>query len=231
MIQLVLLMSTELVLSNVYRDTQLASYVTNIINHSLLSLFSLFVYVSSTDDDIYAAKSNTILELFCAQWLMMYFLFDLFRMFTGIIKMQSIYVAHHLIGMSLLILIEHSGMLHRYIPVICLFEMSSVPLNIRYALLHTGKHKLSSQVIYSEIIFVISFIVVRWLFGFNKAYQVILKLHAIENKNRMEVVVAYTITLVIMMFLLMHINWTFEIMYKLVKKWKIRYNSTNYTIG
>ena len=144
-------------------------------------------------------------------------------MLIGIVKLQWVFVAHHLIGIALIILIEHSGMLHRYIPIICLFEVSSVPLNIRYALLHVGKDKLSRQVIYTEVAFFISFLMVRWVFGFRKAYHLIMTLHEIEEKNHLESVVAFTVTVVVLMFLLMHVHWTvgiFKRVVKYIKKWK-----------
>ena len=216
MIQLVCLLALDLFLSHVYQgDMKLASYVTNTISHALLSMFSMGVYLSAPDMEL--DSKTTELELFCGEWLKWYFVVDLGRMFVGTIRFQDIFVAHHLVGIALIVLIEHSGMLHRYIPVICLFEISSVPLNVRYALLHSGEPKMSRQVIFSEVAFFLSFIVVRWGFGFNKAYAVLMELHEIEDRNRLQTVVIYTTTIVLLLFLIMHVHWTFGIVKRVVK--------------
>lgn len=210
MIQLVCLLTLDLILTHFYRgDMVLASYITNAINHTLLSTFSFVVYLRDTQ--------NTELELLCGEWIKWYFVLDLGRMFVGIIKFQSVFVVHHLVGIVLVVLIEHSEMLHKYTPVICLFEISSVPLNVRYALLHIGEDKFSRRVIYSEVAFLLSFVFVRWGFGFNKAYDALIELHAIEDGDRLQTIVIYTTTLVLLLFLLLHIHWTFGIIKRAVK--------------
>ena len=226
MIQLVALLTLDLLLSHVFKgDMLLASYVTNVVSHALLSVFATSVYLSAPDMEL--DSETATLELFCGKWLKWYFVLDLFRMTVGIVRLQWIFVAHHLIGIALLVLIEHSGMLHRHIPVICLFEASSVPLNIRYALLHTGNDKLSSRVIYAEVVFFMSFILVRWGFGFNKAYDVLVQLHAIDDKNRLQTVVAFTTTIVLFMFFMMHVHWTIGIFKRVAKYIKrVKYKSS-----
>lgn len=223
MIQLVLLLISELLLVHVYQgDMVLASYANNILSHALLSTLAIGVYFSSSDMEIKVDDAK--FELFCGEWLKWYFVLDLMRMLTGIIKLQGIYVAHHLFGISLITMIEHSGMLHRYIPVICLFEVSSVPLNVRYALLHIGRDKMSKQVIYSEIVFFVTFILVRWGFGFRRAYEIIVRLYEIEEKTRLEKNVTITTSIVVLMFLLMHVHWTFGIFKRVLKyinKWRV----------
>lgn len=217
MIQLVILLILEIVLIRVYNgDMRLASYVNNIISHSLLSTMALVTFTIAPDDDL-KSQSSTEFELFCGDWLYWYFVLDMCRMAIGITEINSIYVIHHIFGIILLITIEKSGMLHRYIPVICIFEASSIPLNVRYALLHTGKDKMSKNVIYSELAFFVSFIIVRWIFGFNKAYEVVHKLMSLENKTGVEKALTTSTTIIVLIFVSMHIYWTIGLVKRAVK--------------
>lgn len=186
-----------------FYDTWLSSCITNIISHSLLTSMSLFTFfamdVSPDDFDIEDGWC-----VVCGNWLLWYLVYDLFRMILNIVPRDDIYVVHHLSAIVLMSVMLEYGMLHYYIPIICLFEASSVLLNVRYALLHTGR---TDYLLYVEAAFVVVFVFVRLIFGFGNVLNGCLLLWRVEEKTVTEFFVMIVVFLSTIIFMALHAFW------------------------
>lgn len=219
MFELLTLLVINLVSAHIYaNDMVLASYVTNIVSHTILSTMSLAVlFTPISDMTPHDYDMIGEFEVVCGEWLKWYLVIDLFKMLTGVLlRYDSMYVLHHVFAITLVELIIRTGMLHYYLPVICIFEISSIPLNIRYALLHVNGDRV--HVLYTEIAFVVSFFVFRLLYGFSKAKEAIDILLEIDNKTTEEWFVTVVVMVIVGVFIAMHAVWTVGIVQKVKKR-------------
>lgn len=212
MIQLVILLLIDLILANIYQgDMVLSSYVTNIISHTILSFMSILVFFVISDLEPIDIDRVGAYEVFCGRWLVWYLVMDVAKMFLGISKYDNVYAVHHVFAIVLVESIIRFEMLHYYLPVICIFEISSIPLNIRYALRHVGTERAS--LIYTEFVFFILFVTVRLWFGFKKAFEAISMLIELENDKWVFIGIVVT---TVAIFALLHVVWTVGILRRLL---------------
>jgi hypothetical protein len=211
MFQLILIATIDLFFIYVYRDLRLASFVTNICSHSILSFMSIYVYLTSTVEynDVFATGSS---EVFCAEWMFWYLCYDTGKLLMGVYDNNSkLYYVHHILAMLLLDLIIRFEFLHHYLPVICMFEISSIPLNIRYALRYLDISDKNSIV---DVVFVMSFVMVRWCFGFYKGVQALYVINTLEHEH---VAATFVVNVLLFVFFVIHVYWTILVFLKFKK--------------
>lgn len=226
MIQLVIILTINTTLSYFYKDLRLASYMTNIISHCMLSIVAMTVYLTSSlkHTDIHGVGE---LEVFCGEWLFWYLAYDMLKMFLKVTLDNSrIYYFHHIAAMFLLTIMIKGQFLQHYIPVICMFEVSSVPLNVRYALRYVGVDSLSKEILYTELVFLFTFVAFRWVFGFSKALEAVLMINRMEHDNAWAVAMSVAVNVVILAFFALHVAWTSGIAKRAIKYVK-RFRSRN----
>lgn len=201
MIPLIFLAIVDMCFTRIYcGDLTLASYMTNIVSHSALSLMSIVIFTYSDLDknDIYQYGHG---EVWCGRWLQWYLLYDLTKMFLGVLKNEPIFIIHHVVAFTLVEIIIRKNILHYYLPIICIFEISSIPLNMRIAMRHVGA--TLADVLWVEVVFAILFVAVRVLFGFNKAYEA---LNILYNSDA-EMVVFISLLFIVAGFVILHAYW------------------------
>lgn len=191
-----------------------SSLVVNIINHTLLSCYATLVYLeveSKYDIDVYNFSNPRV--ILCGDWLLIYFIYDLIVMhfFTGINSL--VYIVHHVIAIMLIKALSMSGFYHYYLPIICMFEISSIPLNIRYLLRRNFVPKNSWKMITTKALFIITFIYVRIIFGGQHVYDIAVQLGIVNNWFDGFIIIC------IIIFSIMHIVWLIGILLK-IYKWK-----------
>lgn len=230
MIQLVIILTINTALSYFYKDLRLASYMTNIISHCMLSIFAMTVYLTSSLDNT-DIRGVGNLEVFCGEWLFWYLAYDMLKMVLKVtLDNNVIYYVHHVAAMTLLTIMIKGPFLHHYIPVICMFEMSSVPLNVRYALRYVGVDSLSKEILYTEMVFFVTFFFFRWVVGFKKAFEAIVMINSMEHESGWTVATIVATNVLVLAFFLMHVVWTAGIFKKVVKYVK-RFRSRNKLLG
>lgn len=217
MIQLVFILIINTVLSYIYKDLRLTSYMTNIISHTFLSLLSMAVYMTSSLKHTDIDKVGR-LQIFCGEWLFWYLAYDMVKMFLKVTPdNDKIYYIHHIAAMTLVSILIHGQFLQHYLPVICMFEVSSVPLNVRYLLRYRGVDSVSNEIMYTELVFFITFFLFRWVFGFNKALEAVLMVNGMEHESATTIAMTVAVNAVVLTFFIMHVVWTVGISKKALK--------------
>lgn len=180
-----------------------SSLVVNIINHTLLSIYSFIVY-SKKD-------ANDTEMLFCGEWLLSYMIYDLIVMLVLKKQKSFVYTVHHLFAIVLLHGLMATGRYYEYFPVICLFEVSSIPLNIRYLLRQYNVPNNSIIILMSEIVFIMLFIMIRFVFGGRHVAAVWSEL---DSTNFFDMLLMIIITI----FGMMHVYWLVSIINKKINQ-------------
>lgn len=178
-----------------------ASLLVNIINHTVISIYALWAYFSND-------MGNKVV---CGELLLSYMIYDLARMLTTKKYNSCIFIVHHLATIGLLHGMFVTGRYHEYFPVICLFELSSVPLNCRYLLRQCGVPNNSRWITMSEMTFFVTFVLVRFIFGGRHVRDVWVQL---DHTRTFDVFMS----LIIVMFVIMHLYWFVGIINKKINQ-------------
>lgn len=178
-----------------------SSLLVNILNHTFISVYSLWAHFSNDMGD----------NVVCGELLLSYMIYDLARMLTTKKYNSYIFIVHHLATIGLLHGMFVTGRYHEYFPVICLFELSSVPLNCRYLLRQYGMPNNSRWIVMLEIWFFVTFVFVRFIFGGRHVSDVWVQL---DYSNSFDMF----LSVVIVMFVVMHLYWVIGIINKKINQ-------------
>lgn len=195
-----------LTLNSVLNCYTKSSLTVNIINHIALSYYSLNVLLEiESGEKEYLPKA-----ILCGQWLMSYMIYDLCVMWFLTKTRSVIYTIHHVSAIVLIKLMIESGRFNDYYPVICLFEMSSIPLNIRYLCRQYNVPKDKWFMKVNDVLFVITFIVIRMIIGGSYVASAWIMLNN-------DFFVDKFIRVIIILFGVLHFFWLYQIIKKISK--------------
>lgn len=194
-------------------DVIVGSFILNIISHSLVILYSLYAIYNHDNnmDKIYDKSENSLIII---DHLQNYFAYDLLVMiYTTVFvrKINYLYYIHH-ISVFLILEMLRDGFLHYYVPIIAMFELSSIPLNLRYLMLEI---KYSKKIIRKvEICFFVTFISIRCFYGMYYCYDIINLLlnENLKSKNHLYIPIGF-----FGLLFLLHVTWIRGI-YNKIKK-------------
>lgn len=181
------------------------SLIVNIINHVGLTYYALqaFLEITTIDDHHYSSTS----VLMCGEWLLTYMIYDLCVIWVLTKTNSIIYTIHHVAAILLLHGMMVTGKYHYYFPVICMFEFSSIPLNIRYLLKQYNVSKESWLFRLNDVVFVVSFAFIRLLFGGRHVSNV---WQVLQYEDMFDIF----LMIIVILFSTLHLYWGFGILKK-----------------
>lgn len=190
-----------------FGDLRSASYLFNAVNHFMLTFYAFTIY-RQPSEDLYLSCDKSE---FLATWLRDYILIDLVVMLIFGSR-DWIYYLHHILTWILMDTMRDNFM-HDVVPIVALFEVSSIPLNLRYFLLNEGYNKESNIVRYQEFLFIVSFFLFRFCFGSFHIYNAVNLLNSSKVKLFWSQYILPHATLILMM--IFHFIWVKGILKKI----------------
>lgn len=186
-----------------------SSLTVNIINHIALSYYSLNVLLEIESGEV-SPREYFPKAILCGQWLLSYMIYDLCVMWFLTKTRSVIYTIHHVSAIILLRMMVASGRFNDYYPIICLFELSSIPLNIRYLCRQYKVPKDKWFMKVNDVLFVITFIIMRMIVGGRyvaRAWTMLNNKFFVDNFIRV----------IIILFIVLHFFWLYQIIKKISK--------------
>ena len=175
-------------INHVVKDEIVSSYGFNVIIHIMLVLGS--IYEVPGEMLIYTIRE--------------YLIFDLIKMFfTKSISKWS-FVLHHVVFSVFCIYMEQNTHLLKYAQLLCLFEISSIWLNLRDFI----KYYFFRRYLLLDILFVITFVYFRIFYGIPKLYNIFIECTEKNSSLTQECLILLSTFSV---FLFLHAIWTYQI--------------------
>jgi hypothetical protein len=191
---------------------QTSCHTTGALFHMLLVVLALWVHTTS---DIDKLEGVGYYECLLGYLLIMYLLHDtsIILLFKPLTRSNKLYLLHHGAAIVLILTSIYGEVLNYYLPVICLFELSSIPLNLRYAVLESRLFMEWLPLL--EIVFVVLFVGVRIIWGGHKVSEATTLLAHSNNVTFTTTVVIYFLVL---LFSTMHMYWLNNIVKKVKRR-------------
>lgn len=157
-------------------DHESVGYLVNISSHVMLVAKALnILHYNDLGTESYSTFNKDIDT--GLSMLLDYLLYDLIK-YVVFLKFRGLtndMFFHHVGGFALFLYIRHNFLIHHVMPYLFLYEVSSIPLNLRYYL---KKHSPNSNLLLPvELAFLGSFVYFRWYLSFQKLYRSIVKLY------------------------------------------------------
>ena len=194
-----------------------ANYLFNAFNHFALCVTAILCIahddeMSNVNDVLY---DKIVFAELLSWWIKSYLIFDVIVMILTQNTKLEFYV-HHAVCI-VFFNITQTGYIHYYVPYIILFEVSSIPLNLRYFLLEIGVPKTHWLVLNFEQVFFVSFFIFRLLIGSICVVQSVIEI----NRRHLELhdfISHYVIPhLVLCITIILHVYWVWYITEKITK--------------
>lgn len=158
-----------------------SSLLFNVVNHSALCSLAAFTFFKDRGlSDPWFGYSRFSMHKVVLVWLKYFLAYDFVKMVLGRNKDFLMYV-HHVLAFYLFEILDAENFGLYYMPIIALFEVSSIPLNIREVLVRRNYPSEGNAVKITEAAFVISFLWVRLVFGFKHIAKAVISL---QNEYR-----------------------------------------------
>lgn len=182
-----------------------SSLAVNILNHFGLTYYAFIVYKSIQHENDHHSDKKAVI---CGEWLLSYMVYDLLVMWMLTKTRNLVYTTHHVAAIALIQWMLNTGRYHYYFPVICMFEVSSIPLNLRYLLRQYDVPKTAPIMVMNDLMFALTFIGVRIVFGGRHVVNVLKNIDSDED-SFLKVILAT--------FGSLHIYWLSGMIFKLIK--------------
>jgi hypothetical protein len=188
-----------------HEDLKSGGYVVNIINHTGLVIAStLWLSIFDVNESVYSYNlwSETL-----STWLVNYIFYDLIKLFILSEKrFNTSFLIHHVATMAFFSYLNRYTLLHCFIPILTMFELSSIPLNVTFWLKHNHP-EVNHLITLSKAIFAFTFVTVRLLWGGSMCLWCLNKLHEeVVDPDHFSFVFTFA-----MLFLTLHAYWVYRL--------------------
>lgn len=199
------------------RNIKASNYLVNIINHTLLSISALITF-DSNDIKNTSDKINDHIELseHLAFWLKQYLIYDILMMMYTKSDRLDFYV-HHCVSILFMTQVIENTFLQYYVPIFIMFEISSIPLNVRYFLLELNVPRENKWLKLSELLFSITFIFFRYFVG---VYYILDAVYELEKQREIYSFGNFFVPYyVLTFFIVLHVYWLKKLVIKMKKEY------------